>query len=603
MPFQLFSKRNKSKAVVDSGMVSRYQPAEKNKTPALLNIIGRAQKTFKNYFYKSPERTTEKGSSSAASPASYQYSLYMLRYERRAYIEDCRQALTDDSRVKTSTYMFAGEAVRGDALITVEDTPAISKANFIKARKLAKEIQNMGNPNAESWAAMLITEGDLFIQAVLDEEGQLYKLKRMPSAGMERNTDDRDEFVDPYHAFSQVDLMTNEECDTFPYALMCHERWNHIDGERYGVPELIQIRRIRQLLMLCEDAQVRRRIVRATQRVLWNIGTEEKPTTDHSIIDKFKEDNGMVEGVRKQFDTTEVARDYFGNGLTSAKVLEGDQTISETDDLLYLQNVMDVGLPTPGILYGLDTRSMNPGVLENIRAEWLKQTQRLSNRIKNVYAWAFELALLLNGILPETVTYSIRFSESTIETPSEMIERAMKARQNTAGAGPTAYPDPLISRRTAISRIAEHYAITDIDAEEALIQAELLQAAEMQTQLLSIQQEALMGDTPKAQNKNNGNISRLNKGGAEKQHLPSKSNGLNTNGTTVNLNRTNGTNIQRNERNGSANNAGHLLGSKTTSNNHIKLNDNTVNNLGGKGRLAAPLSSMYGMPEEGTENN
>ena len=125
----------------------------------------------------------------------------------------------------------------------------------------------------------------------------------------------------------------------------------------------------------------------------------------------------------------------------------------------------------------------------------------------------------------------------------------------------------------------------------------------MQTQLLSIQQEALMGDTPKAQNKNNGNISRLNKGGAEKQHLPSKSNGLNTNGTTVNLNRTNGTNIQRNERNGSANNAGHLLGSKTTSNNHIKLNDNTVNNLGGKGRLAAPLSSMYGMPEEGTENN
>lgn len=607
--------------VVDSGMVSYFTPALHVKTGRLQNLIQGIQKKYAAFLgYKDPDATTEQGSASAASPSIYGFSLYQLRYERRAWIEECREAFDDDPRIMKSVHMYSGEAVRGGCVITVNGTGSRGTAGQqnIKLKNLAVKAQNLINPLLESWMTMLLVEGDLFIQAIVTNDGQIHKFKRMPAAGIERNTDDTDEFVDPYHAFSQVDILTNEEVATFPSAIMYHARWNHVDGEKYGKPEIVTIRRARRLLMLCEDAQARRRIVRAPQRINWKIGTADKPTVDAKVIENFKEKNGFVNGVRQQFDPVEIGRDVFTNGLVDAQVIEGDQHISEIDDLKYLQNLVQTGCPTPAVLYNLDAASMGPGTFENIRAEWLKQTQRGTNIIRDLVEWAFDLILLLNGVLPETVDYSVRFSESTIETASSMIERAMKARQNTVGAGKNAFPDPLISKKTAIKAIAEHYDIYDVDVEMALIKQEMQDTAEFNAQMSVSQAEPMLqlqneyapdpvtgkaptkprnnsrGAGPRGTGTKNGNGDRQSV--ASKQNLPTKTSGINTNGTSTNLNRSNGTNVKTNATNG---NRPEVTSKKNNNANKVKLDAPGGNpTRTGIGQTAAPYTSEAFIPEE-----
>jgi hypothetical protein len=316
------------------------------------------------------------------------------------------------------------------------------------------------NPVLESWLSMLMVEGDLFVQAVISGD-EVVASKRMPATSMERNSDDTDEFPDPERAFSQVDTLTNGEVATFPLAVMKHLRWNHIDGERYGQPEVIAVRRMYRLLQMLEEAQVRRRMARAPQRILWSIGNADNAGLAPDV-QNFKENNGFVTGRREMLDPTEVARDIFGNGLVDAKVIEGDQTVHEIDDVKFLQNIFATGLPTPGPLYNLDSESVNRDVLDDMRAEWLKDTKAGSDAMGEVVRWLFELSLLLAGILPETVRYSIHFSESSIESPNDIVDRTLKAYNNGYGTGPSFVWQPLITREKAIQNLSDLLGVEDV---------------------------------------------------------------------------------------------------------------------------------------------
>lgn len=460
----------------DSGMVSNFQPASNRKSPAVLRAIQSIQRGFMREKGR-PDRslTTEIGAASAASPATYAYSLYSLRYERRAIIQSVRDMIANDNRAKEATIKFAQEAVRKGCTIVVDGGgrgPSGGKIALAKER--AQAVQKIGNPKAFSWAWMLHVEGDLFVQAVVSGD-EVIALKRMPADGMERNTNDADEFSDPSRAFSQVDVITNQEVDTFPLWMIHHQRWLYVDGERYGQSELLSTRRAVELMRLAEDAQVRRRIVRAPLRRHHEVGNEKNPG-NWPDVEKYKEQNGMVEGRVEQYNPVEVGRDYFSTWGTKITNLDGDQKVHEVDDLRYLEGIYTVGLPTPSPIYGLHTEGVNRDVLDDLRAEWLKKTASLTDAISEVMAWAFELDLLLHGILPDSIKYTIQFSESSLELPSERLDRVVKARGNVIGSGKNAQPDPLISKKRAIQRIAEDFDITDVEAEEKLIQAEMAQA-------------------------------------------------------------------------------------------------------------------------------
>lgn len=481
------------RAAGDSGMVSRVHRADyvKEEQAGLFARIGAA---FARAFRRVPGRlSTFQGSASAASPAALPFQLYALRYDRRQVITDCRQMYASDSRCRRAVNLFAREAVREGATISVATTgrgPTGQRARL--ARECARTVEALVNPGINSWARMLVVEGDLFLQFGVFED-RLVTIQRMPAAAMERLSDDTDDFPDPGVAFAQVDTLTNQEVATFPLWAIYHGRWNHIDGERYGESELIAARRTRRLLELSEDSQVRRRMVRAPLRRLWNIGSTEHPG-EESDISNFKAQNGFVEGAREAFDPVEACRDVFGNGLVSAETLEGDPHVHEIRDLLHLQNVYaSAGLPTPPPLYNLDAEAVNRDVLEDLRAEWLKETKTLTAEMKEAVRAAMDLALLLSGILPESVDYTIHFSESSIETPTEIVERVLKARQNITGGTRDPHPDPLLSRRRAVQLLGEFFDVEDVDAELAEIDRELSALeAQRQARLEALQQAPLV---------------------------------------------------------------------------------------------------------------
>jgi hypothetical protein len=469
----------------DAGMTSAYRPSQHTK-PGLAGFFSKIGQVFSRAFFRpDPRNTSEQGASGTVSPSSTAFQLYSLRYERRAIITDCNEMYRNDPRCQRSINKFAREAIRSGCTINVNKPEtktakatgdATSKSltgKYQTAKEIADRIQAIVNPKLDSWAKMALVEGELFIQAVAFND-EIVNAKRMPAASMERLTDDADEFINVAQAFEQVDTMTEESVAKFPLALLYHARWNHVDGERYGMPEIASGRRIRRLLELQEEAQVRRRIARAPIARLWTIGDKDgKSSVDETQIKNFKAENGFVEGQRDSLDPQEIGRDYFGNGFVDAKVLEGDAHVHEVADMRYMQNIYaSSALPTPPALYNLDAEAINRDVLEDQRAEFLKETKALTELMEGIVQWLFDLGLLLAGILPESIDATITFSESSIETPGDILDRAIKARQVTIGAGKNAKPDPLISRRTAVQFIAQLFNIDDIDTAMADLEAE-----------------------------------------------------------------------------------------------------------------------------------
>ena len=464
------------RAMRDSGMVTAYRPTQHTKNTGVINSI---QTKWTNLVrHISSILTTQQGSAVAA-PSAYAFQLYSLRYEHRQVVDDCRLMYDNDVRVRRSINMFAREAVRRGVIVTVQNgARGLVGSNQRKAQKICSDIEKIfngkeqGSPKIESFSRMAIVEGDLFLQYVVNPAtNEVVDIMRMPASSMERNTDDADKFIDVERAFSNVDTLTNAEIATFALWQIWHGRWDYIDGDKYGNPIMLASRRLYRLLELAEEAQLRRRISRAPQRILWNIGTESKPGLK-ADVDKWKENNGEVEGLQEQYDPVNVGWNFFGNGLITASVIKGDSTVHEIDDVEYFQDqFVNAGLPTPGAIYSLASKDVNRDVLEDVKAQWLQETMALSEFMAGAVRKAIDLGLLLAGINPDSINVSIHFSESSIETPASIIARAQALLNNGYGQGLNFQWLPLITWDRAVMLISEFADIDDVNAEMALLKA------------------------------------------------------------------------------------------------------------------------------------
>lgn len=476
--------------LTDAGMVSNYRPSARMKSGPMGRVIQRVSRAWNRVFHRTdPAKTTEQGAARFASPSTGALSLYQLRYERRDMIADCRQMVIDDPRARKATLMFAREAVRKGCTIIVDKKAArgTTGRRYKIAEECAQRVQKIANKKLFSGAWMLTVEGDLFWQAIVSGD-EVVDVKRMPASAMERNSDDTDEIIDPMRAFSQVDVNTNQEVATFPLALMWHGRWNHIDGEAYGEPEIVAGRRLRRLLELSEDASVTALMTRAVKQNLWLIGDKDNPDPD--AVDDFKEKNGYNEGTREIYNPNEVATDVFGTGNLDVKTVDG-QISGEMKELLrYHQGTYLASLPTFKAIMGVDAEAINRDVLEKQYEAWLKDSATLTDQMAEAVGWLYELDLLLHGVLPETVSYTAHFSESNAETPTERADKVIKLRQATIGAGRNAQPDPLLSKRRALQMLAEDTDVDDVEAEEAQIEEEMRAMGEFVAEQTQMQAKA-----------------------------------------------------------------------------------------------------------------
>lgn len=296
-------------------------------------------------------------------------------------------------------------------------------------------------------------EGDLFTQFVIGENRQISAIKRMPAISMERLTDDADEIIDPRRAFAQLDSLTFEEFATFTEELMCHTRWNWIDGDRYGTSDCVTVRRAAHYLELMEDMQRGRRMGRASLRLHHKIGVPGSIGNDKAVTN-YQALNGMVEGDIDAQDPMTALRDYFSDGNVEIKAIEGDTSIEKIDDIRYFQALLCAGLPTPGVFYGVDIDSVNRDVVEDMRELWLQSCAKLQEAESEVITHGFKLGCAQHDIDAELLEWSIDCDPASIERPGEHIDWLVKG---TGG--------PVISEETGVKIASRHTKVPDVEKE------------------------------------------------------------------------------------------------------------------------------------------
>lgn len=427
-----------------------------------------------------PSRTTQMGAPATAAPSMWGFNLLAQRYERQAILSDIAKLLQDDPRLAKMNKKMAREATRKGVVVTVDGRDGVGDDVAEKAQAVIDQINSEALVNRLLFKAArsLLADGDLFWQVVLDDaKTRVVGVAQMPAASMEKNTDERGIFPNLMKAYTQYDTVTQTTVSDFAAWQIAHVAWNQIGDMRYGESEYLQCRAPGRLLMLMEQAQVIRRLTRATQKMHHHVGTPEKPGTDEDRL-KYQQDNSLAGNPAAVWDPLRQVLNYFGNGLTKIDVLKGDETVHQIDDIRYMQDVYVLGGGVPKGVVGLDAESINRDVLKDQRAEWLKETVALSDALGDGLLAIYQLGLMLAGLNPDAVTIKIRWSEGNVESASDRADRIIKLRQANIGAGKNAIPSPLISEKTALAALAEDNTIGDVDAEITAIHEELDATAE-----------------------------------------------------------------------------------------------------------------------------
>ena len=463
--------------ILDSGAVSMFRPAMHQKPTSLLQRFGNQIEAIRGR-HVMPAVTSQQGTA-AASPATYRQTLWPQRFEKAQYIGDNWNQWYNDPACRKACNMYVFEAVRGGVRVQVQEGGSMQKDAQEIANVYCKKWPVHGGPEdgislmGAGLCAMIA--GEFWPQAAFrgsETDGYVDHFLNMPAVGMERNTDDADQFVDPLKAYSQVDTASWGEIATFPKYLVYNARWNWMPGAKNGNPEIISVRRLARLLELMEACKITQVQVRSSLRYVYYYGTQENPASPDEVRDLMAL-NGFVEGKREIFDPAEGARDIHMTGVGDVKALEGDQGVGAIDHLKYFLDRTCTGYPTPRALMNLGAENVNRDVLQDMRAQWMADTVRVNQFIDGPFKYFLEIQWLLQGIDPAQIKYETLWTKSTTATEEEQILWHI----NLVNAG-------MESRETAMENLQEFIRFKDVKVEMARIEKESEHAAQLEEKKL-----------------------------------------------------------------------------------------------------------------------
>jgi SPP1 gp7 family putative phage head morphogenesis protein len=435
------------------------------KTNLLQKVVGSIGSVFMALL---PDRgakatTTDTSLVVKTSPTIWEYEQFRLEWDRRTVLRDIDMILNEDPRIKRANRVFAATAIRKGITVTVSSTVSDELAE--KAQDVINQVVRDAQINAKlaSWARILLQEGDLFLNPVIDVETKRIKtIKRLPAISMQRNDDMMGSFQDLDAAFRQIDPISLAIIDNFPLWAVNHIRYDHQEGDRYGNSQYLQIRGYWKKLKMTEEDLVIRRRTRAIPRRLHTVGNKDNPG-GWADVQNYKAANHL------DAKTSQITTDYYGNGLTDIKNLDGDAHLDHIKDIEHLQEIYMIGTGVPLHMIGFG-RNVNRDIVEDQIKQFKLDTQELRDLLEygdsSPYSglrFIFDFALALQGIDPGAVDYNIGWYADDNETASDRVSRVIALR--------AAQPKPLISQQSAVQIIARDINLDNADAINAEIDA------------------------------------------------------------------------------------------------------------------------------------
>lgn len=393
------------------------------------------------------------------SPTVWQYEMFRIEWTRRSTLRMLYEMVREDPRMMRANRVFASTAVRRGFQVRLSST-AMSTGKVAQAQNIIDDFNRRTGINTKltPWARVLLRDGDLFLNPVLDVASQqIIRVKSLPALTMQRNEDITGNFPDLESAFQQIDPISLQPELELALWQVNHVRWDHEEGERYGRSQYLSgLAKWRQINMMEQDLVIRRR-TRAAPKRLHNVGTPERPG-GKTELDNYMETNKLRGG------PNEIVTDYFGNGLISITDLSPDEQLGQIQDIVHQQEVymMTTGVPLAVMGFG---QNINRDVLEDQRAQFQQDAQELRALLENGDGGAnsgiralWDLELALHGMDPGLLDYNVIWYENDDETANDRIDRVVALR--------AAEPDPLVSRRTALRIIAEDIGLDGEDSIE-----------------------------------------------------------------------------------------------------------------------------------------
>lgn len=362
----------------------------------------------------SDEMIPEAARGNANKPVEAMLARFAAEGQRADVIKLCRQMYKDDTRASSVIKTLARDAVKGGFQIETEDERALAIAEELITRIDLDE-------SLDDWNRRAFRDGDCFLELGVNAKRQISIITTKPTLRMRRNTDDRDMFTDPEKAFTlvpeRVYVSNDKELIHFAEWQIVHARWDHDAGNRYGWPLLAPARSSWKRIKEGElDIAVRRK-TRAGIKFLHKI-----KGADDAALKKYQAENKSV--LDNPFAA---AADFFMSDDGDIKVIQGDGNLGDIEDVLHHMRTWFLASPVPMSILGYG-QDINYSVVEH-------QKEQYDETLTEVQKWVvsqfvrpiLEIEWLLNGILPETVKYSIKWPPKKQFTPEDLEKVARAA--------------------------------------------------------------------------------------------------------------------------------------------------------------------------------
>lgn len=342
----------------------------------------------------------------------YQYRRMWVDPDLRSAIVDLRRMDAVDGRVKRIHARTARAAAKGGVLL---HCPTTNKRLARLWEQFARRTELYRREKLESDLRGLMMEGNLPIQWVI-ADGQVVAGVRMPSETIVPVVTEAGRFKDVRKAYEQWDLANGKITATFALWQLTLARLapaNYDDWGALGRPYLDASREVWQKLRMTEEDLVIRRTTRAPLRMVHVLEgyTEEQMAAYRSTVERDQARGNYT--------------DYYLNKKGAVSPVQGDANLDQIADVAYLIDTFFAGSPAPKGLFGY-VDDLARDVLEDLKRDYFEELDALQDTAAYGYEQGFRLELLLAGINPDAIDFTVRFAERRTDTPNQRADLALK---------------------------------------------------------------------------------------------------------------------------------------------------------------------------------
>lgn len=343
-----------------------------------------------------------------------------VKNNRKSKIIDCREMDEVDPRIELCHRLLSDDAsING---FTINIASAISKS----VKNDAKSIIDLTQDNCKiqrnlaGWIYDMLMDGDLFGERDIDEQTQeIKKLKKLEPLITFSNIDNYGKYDPTKPAFRQTDPIIYEKviAEFWDYQIG-HTGWKKRDGKTYGTPMFAPARKQYKRLDQSEISVVGMRRLDAGDTVHWSGFNSPKEVMEFRENNKDSLANPM-----------KPVNYYYTTGDVTMNKVAGSRNIGQLNDLEYFESLVVASSGVPlGLLPGHE-KDINRDILEDQLKKYYATIARIDNIIEDWLRETFNIALLLKGIVPESLAYTFNWGAKDRDDIDIKIARALNLQQ------------------------------------------------------------------------------------------------------------------------------------------------------------------------------